>query len=871
MKTTINTTNGKSNMLRSLALRLYVICLFLAVGSTTIAQPLNRKADTKIIDALNQLPADNVALYNRLMSDIESTGTEGVEMLIAMLQRNDDSRTKVEYALDAYGAWAGKADFDAAQREALKATLQKHIDKINSTLTGDDAKDCTQQPWAVSSKQLLVRMLRNIKGYTPDAALIAPNVDTAQKGLAKALKNKDRMVRMEAISTINTYGTDEQKQQSIAAATALLPKLKDDAKLDVLYWLGINPDKADTAPVKALLTSKNPEVVNQAAWTLTRVGKADDMAAVASLLGSADASKVALADACLRCYPGDVVSLLNNDYAGNATAASIISHRKGTDVPVVELTPFEKAITSMQRNMPGAQRFLKLREAMKLAANADEKCKALTLIARTNTLPAVFYCGEYLDDSETQQAAAHAIRVLTSGHNEINGPEVVALMKRAKEVITGDDADYQRTEIQQQLDKLAKEDGGYVPLFNGKDLTGWKGLLASPYDNPHKRAALKEKELQKLQQEANELMAKTWTVDNGVIRFNGQGRSLCTEKKYGNFEMYVDWRLLPGPEPDAGIYLRGAPQVQIWDTARTNVGAEVGSGGLYNNQKHESKPLCVADNPVGEWNTFYIKMVDECVTVYLNGKLVVDNVIMENYWDRALPLMLKEQIELQAHGSVVEYRDIYIHEMPQAEPYTLSAKEKKEGFQLLFDGTNLANFQGDFVNYHAENGTIWVKPRGEGFGNLYTKEEYKDFIFRFEFKLTPGANNGIGIRAEMGKDAAYYGMEIQVLDHFNEIYQPNLRDYQYHGSVYGIIPTQNQHCLKPVGEWNEEEIYIKGTHVRVTLNGTVITEGDIKEATKNGTYDHLEHPGLFNEKGYIGFLGHGSELWFRNVRVKRLK
>ncbi len=848
-----------------------LVVLLTLVGSMAFAQPLNRKADTKIVDALNQLPAENVQLYNRLMGDIESTGTSGVEMLIAMLERNDDARAKVEYALDAYGAYAGSASFDAQKREALKAVLNKHVARINSTLTGDDAKDCNENPWAVTNRELLLRMLRNLNGWTADAKVAAPDVAAVQKTLAKTLKSKDRNVRMDAIQTINTYGTAEQKATSLALAETALPKLKDDAKLDVLHWMGINPDIANTTNAKALLASKNPEVVSAAAWTLTRIGKAEDMTAVASLLNGTDEQRT-LAKECLKCYPGDVVNAIKVAQGENlcAEAKAVVDARTGADIPIVVLSPCEAAVDAIKRTLPGPQRLLLLRKAMDLAADAKEQNMVLGLVAKTYTLPAVFYAGQYLDNEATAQAAAQAIRVLTSGHNEINGPEVRALMKRAMETITGGDADYQRTEIQQQLDKLANEDNGYVSMFNGKDLTGWKGLLAAPYDNPHKRALLKEKELKKLQAEADALMNETWSVKNGVIEFNGKGQSLATEKKYGNFEMFVDWRLLPGDEPDAGIYLRGTPQVQIWDTARTNVGAEVGSGGLYNNEKNPSKPLCVADNPVGDWNTFHIKMVDECVTVYLNGQLVVDNVVLENYWDRSLPLLLKEQIELQAHGSVVQYRDLYIHELPQSEPYELSAQEKKEGFKLLFDGTNLSNFQGDLVNYHAEDGTIYVKPRGDGFGNLYTKEEYQDFIFRFEFKLTPGANNGIGVRAEMGKDAAYYGMEIQVLDHYDAIYQPDLRDYQYHGSVYGIIPTQNRDCLKPLGEWNEEEIYIKGTHVRVTLNGTVITEGDIKEATKNGTYDHNEHPGLFNKTGYIGFLGHGSELWFRHVRVKRL-
>lgn len=137
---------------------------------------------------------------------------------------------------------------------------------------------------------------------------------------------------------------------------------------------------------------------------------------------------------------------------------------------------------------------------------------------------------------------------------------------------------------------------------------------------------------------------------------------------------------------DAGIYLRGTPQVQIWDTARVNVGAQVGSGGLYNNQQNPSKPLKVADQKVGEWNTFHIKMIGERVSVWLNGELVTDNVILENYWDRSQPIFPIEQIELQAHGSKVAYRDIFIKEIERPEPFTLSVEEEKEGFRILFDG-----------------------------------------------------------------------------------------------------------------------------------------------------------------------------------------
>jgi hypothetical protein len=324
-----------------------------------------------------------------------------------------------------------------------------------------------------------------------------------------------------------------------------------------------------------------------------------------------------------------------------------------------------------------------------------------------------------------------------------------------------------------------------------------------------------------------------------------------------------------GHEADAGIYLRGTPQVQIWDTARVNAGARVGSGGLYNNKDNESKPLKVADNRLGEWNTFYIKMVGDRVTVFLNGEKVTNDVILENYWDHRLPIFPVEQIELQAHGSKVYYRNLYIKELPRKEPFQLSGEEQKEGFKVLFDGSNMYEWAGNTVDYTLEEGAISLVPsRGSG-GNLYTKKEYGNFVFRFEFQLTPATNNGLGIRTPMEGDAAYVGMELQILDNEHPVYS-DLEIYQYHGSVYGVIPAKRGY-LKPTGEWNYQEVIADGDHIKITLNGEVILDGNIREAAKNGTADHKDHPGLFNKKGHIGFLGHGSPVKFRNIRIKELK
>lgn len=238
----------------------------------------------------------------------------------------------------------------------------------------------------------------------------------------------------------------------------------------------------------------------------------------------------------------------------------------------------------------------------------------------------------------------------------------------------------------------------------------------------------------------------------------------------------------------------------------------------------------------------------------------------------------------KAHGTaddgyaVDELKKI-ISELQPSPVYVLSDEEKKQGFELLFDGTNLDNFVGNKVGYVPINGCINVTANYGNESNLYTAKEYQDFIFRFEFCfLRPGVNNGVGIRTPMGVDAAYYGMcECQILDHDAPMYA-GLREYQVHGSVYGVIPAKRiKH--KPLGEWSEEEIRVQGNHITVTVNGEVIVDGDIKEACQGHnvapdgsdnnpyTVDHHNHPGMFNKTGHIGFLGHGAGLKFRNVRV----
>jgi HEAT repeat protein len=436
----------------------------------------------------------------------------------------------------------------------------------------------------------------------------------------------------------------------------------------------------------------------------------------------------------------------------------------------------------------------------------------------------------------------------------LSGHEAYAALRRLQASLP-DAAEKERVE-KVILERLRQ--GGFVPLFDGRGLDGWKGLVADPPG----RAKMTPAELLKAQAEADERMRAHWRAVDGALVFDGKGESLCAAADYADFELLVDWKIEKGG--DSGIYLRGSPQVQIWDAAAN----PAGSGGLYNNQKGRSLPLEKADRPVGEWNAFRIFMIGERVTIYLNDRLVVDNTVLENYWERDKPIYPSGSIELQAHGNPLYFRNVFVREIPRDTVVPqLPEAEAAEGFAPLFNGRDLEGWTGDTKGYAAEAGKIVIHPE-LGSGNLYTAGEYADFVLRFEFKLTPAANNGLGVRAPLEGDAAYAGMELQILEDGSPVYW-GLKPYQYHGSIYGVVPARRG-ALKPVGEWNTEEVTVRGRRVAVVVNGTTVVDADIDAAAAGGTVDGGDHPGLKRESGRIGFLGHGSTVEFRRIRLKKL-
>ncbi len=657
--------------------------------------------------------------------------------------------------------------------------------------------------------------------------------------------SSNESVRTAAINGLQDIVTTE----NLPAIFRLLSAAENAKDIKALQAAVINSG-ADAKAIKAQMAQEAPAKKERYYAILAGIGGADALNEVSAAFDNGNSSQKEAA-----------LSALNEWKDGSAAPALLKIARQNVANRSIAVAALKGYVRAAKNGGTADQRLLMLTNAMELTAEAGLRKTILQQVEQCKTFPALIFAGNFLDDPMGQQEAAIAVMNIALADKSYSGATVRGLLEKTSKVLKGGDADYQREAIRKYLSEMPAGEG-YVSMFNGKDLSGWKGLVADPV----KRAKMDAATLKKEQEKADVKMKEGWSVKDGLLVFGGHGDNLCTEKKYGDFEMFVDWKITK--DGDAGIYLRGTPQVQIWDTSRRSDGAQVGSGGLYNNQKNESKPLKVADNAIGEWNNFHIIMKGDRVTVYLNGELVVNNTMLENYWDRKLPIFAEEQLELQAHGTYVAYRNLYIREFEKVKPFELSEAEKKEGYKILFDGTNMHEWTGNTTSYIIENGDIVCYPKNGGGGNLYTKDEYADFIYRMEFQLTPGANNGLGIRAPLTGDAAYQGMELQILDNEADIYK-NLHVYQYHGSVYGVIPAKRG-FLKPVGEWNYEQVTVKGTHITVELNGTVITDGDIAEPRDKGTLDHKDHPGLKNTTGHIGFLGHGSVVRFRNIRIKDL-
>ena len=413
---------------------------------------------------------------------------------------------------------------------------------------------------------------------------------------------------------------------------------------------------------------------------------------------------------------------------------------------------------------------------------------------------------------------------------------------------------------------------GFTALFNGRDLVGWRGGDTFDY---RKLMAMPEAERGKMVEKwtasMHEVNPKTgkphWYVENGELVNDGFGAYASTDQPLGDFEFFVDYKTVA--KADSGIYLRGVPQVQIWDHTEADpqgLGRAKGSGGLWNNSpgRPGKDPAVLADKAFGEWNKFRVLMVGSRVSVWLNDKEVVDHAILENYYDRKTPVPAMGPIRLQTHGGEIRWRNIYARNIPGDEANViLSRKGEDPGFKSIFNGKDFTGWDGPLDNYEIVDGAVRCKAHKGG--TIYTKEQYADYVVRFEFKVPPGGNNGLAIRYPGSGDPAYAGLEVQVLDDAAPKYA-TLKEWQYHGSVYGLVPAVRGH-LRPAGEWNFEEVTVRGSRITVELNGSIIVDADLK-GLKSQLGD--KHTGQDRTEGRFGFCGHGDPVEFRAVQIRRL-
>lgn len=508
------------------------------------------------------------------------------------------------------------------------------------------------------------------------------------------------------------------------------------------------------------------------------------------------------------------------------------------------------------------RRYQLYRQALALRPSAAVQAKLLGYLSGVYALPALMLAAEYLDDAQTAAPAAAAVKTIVAKCNPMPGGEAVRkALERAHEVYkelakSDADAGYAVDEITGLLGKIPADGFAVLPADG---LAGWTAVAV----NPAEAKRLPARQAAKLRKADDEAVAANWGAANGLLEFAAKApATIGTEKEYENFELWIEWR----SEGEAAMAVRSMPLIRLGGAAGTGLASDAKA----------AEP--VADNALGVWNTLYVKVVDDRITLVENGVKVTENAVMTNLCAPGEPVYAQGRIELAGQGAPVAFRNFWINELPSTPVFSLPADEAAAGYEVLFDGRSLHKWTGNTTNYVPLDGTIDVTATYGGSGNLYTVGEYGDFILRFEFRfLTEGVNNGIGIRTPMGVDAAFHGMEIQILDHDAPIYK-GISDYQQHGSVYGVIPAERVK-FGELGEWNTEEIRAVGDRITVTVNGRVILDGNIREAcqghnvSEDGskvnpyTADHRNHPGLFNKSGHIGLLGHGAGIQFRNLRV----
>ena len=596
-----------------------IILTILLITSGSYAQD-RRTLDTKIADLISQFPAGSTAGLEKLMNEILSLGPEGWTGICSQIQppgSGDD--TQQRFAVESFSRYLSSTKSEDARQEWEKVCIA-----CVATVGDNTVRDFfIRQLQLIGSDTTAEAMKRYISDMTSCSSAITDLADIA--GPADQLE----LIKLIAVTENGSQINNLQSALINAANQESDPEERSSIILEAIVDI---TEKEKFIPV------------------LAKTGGTKALAFVLDMFENGDQKMREVTFNALISW---------RDYSASTALFEICaSGNKSYEGPA--FNGYMRQVSTAP--VSDEQKLLLYRKIMPYAFSADRKNQILAGMGKLKIYPAFFFVARYLDDDETSAAAAKAAMYIAlpsvSSGKGMEGDIVKEILYKVLDKLSGPKAEYDKEMLSKYIASMPDGEG-FVKIFNGVDLTGWQGLV----ENPVVRARMKPEELARKQAEADKKIALNWSVKDGCIVFSGEGDNLCSVKEYGDFELLVDWKISKGG--DSGIYLRGSPQVQIWDIQRTDSGVEIGSGGLYNNERNISNPLKVADNPAGEWNSFRILMIGEKVSVWLNGELVVDDVTMENYWDRSIPIFPKGLVELQAHGTDLAFRDIYIREIPE--------------------------------------------------------------------------------------------------------------------------------------------------------------------------------------------------------------
>ena len=905
----------------------------------------NRATSTIISDALAQMPAQTQEIYNQTMAELAATGAEGIEMLALMLEPMAEgvNNSPVEYAVNGVASYVSKDG--AAQRDGVRAGLKAAIEKTTNNpnkaflmtalqicATGDDAhffaeylKDQYMAPFAA-------RALASVKGT--DHAVEHLMAEQAENGISKVL-----------LAQIASYKSHFHDGEPILIEwlDGATPELKTQIYTALGAWGGHDSAKVLAAAAKEAgytyeptnaygaylrllsghLLKHDEKAVEKAAKQLLKVEKPNVRIAGLDLL--AQIKGEAIMPLVVKAIKGDCHEFrygamrVAEQFANDATYAAVAAQ-------LSERVNVSQVVDIL--NWLGSQHAASQVSAVASYVGSANDDVAVAAIAAASKMGGDVALKALIDRTVNGKDNKTVDEALVAGLLSFNGSigsELVRVMDTnsharaiSKQVLTTRRIPAAASKVLVWVDNGG--DDSAIPALTTNAVEANFSALCNLFEQgkPMGDAILKAIQLKPAAEQAamiQERMAKAGAKKHiyyPILAATGAKEAVAPivegyksstgDAQKSAFEGLCalnDDSVLP-------TLLEAANNPALKDKAVARyIALTTASTALNNDQKYMNLRRALETNPstalknralsaLSPTQTFPAMMLaaqymdaEATAQAAANTVLEIATKHPEFYSAEVKALLEKVAATVNDGDAVYKRKDIenFINENKESGSKsiitTLSAEEQKEGFVMLFDGQNMDAWTGNMEAYQPVNGSMYVTAAYGTTGNLYTKKEYSDFVLRFEFCFErDGVNNGIGIRTPMGVDAAYHGMEIQVLHHDSPIYK-NLREYQVHGSVYGIIPAKR---IKwgPLGEWHQEEIRVKGDRITVTVDGVVIVDGNIRTATRGHnvapdgsdknpyTVDKLNHPGLFNKKGHIGLLGHGEGLRYRNIRVKEL-